>query len=147
MVMVIACYFICYNHIIMMVLLLLYTSGISYVAYLNYNYLFVEIVQNLSIQAFVATLLNYFKVRDSKSLFFKQKQIQRMMREQTVILNNLPDGALVYRQLDHNDVVSDGQQFNVIISDQNLTRLKFINQTFKSMFQLFEQKETSNITP
>lgn len=54
------------------------------------------IVQALIIQLTVF-YLGYAKIYQSKVLYATQKKMHRMMKEQYLIVKNLPDGAMIHR--------------------------------------------------
>ena len=49
------------------------------------------------------------------------------MNEQATIFNNLPDGALIHKQVSLADADGDRMPFNMIMSDPNQTKIKFFN--------------------
>lgn len=65
--------------------------------YKRVPFLFYEMLFYNIIGLFAAYCICYVQLYKSKKLFITQKQIQQMIKEQYLIVKNLPDGALVHR--------------------------------------------------
>ena len=104
---------------------MIYCLGIAYVSYIKFQYMYTDAIFNVVLYSIAAVFGSYVKLLNSKTLFFNEKQIKRMMNEQVCIFDNLPDGALIHKQLSHHDFENDGMPFNMITSNPNMTRIKF----------------------
>ena len=106
-------------------------------------------------------LLSYFLVYQSKHLFVTTKLLRQMTNEQARIVQKLPDGVLVIKQVDETEQTntkadsspSTSQPINQISQDMQEPapnkplKVKFYNETFKALFQLdhdFDEAIRSN---
>ena len=63
--------------------------------------------EQIAAETLIYSLLNtivyfvacYIKIRNSKISYYNEKQLQRLMSNQYLIFNTLPDGALIHQQI------------------------------------------------
>jgi len=80
------------------------------------------------------------KIVASKDIFKDRNKIQRLLIEQKLLLDNIPDGAIIYSINDEqNQTLSKENPSDLISTSRKLDEtvninIKYTNSTFKKMF-------------
>ena len=90
-------YIIGISHILMAIVGCIYFIFIFMISFTNFE--FAQDIIGYAILYWIAgIILNYIANLGSRTSFYNEKQLKRMTREQFLIFNNLPDGALIHQQ-------------------------------------------------
>ena len=83
-------------------------------------------------------MMTYQQVKQSKLNFLSNQKIIRLFKQQNTIFDHLPDGTIVYKKKPQKS--EDGEP-----EGQEIVHVKYINQTFKSMFQKYLSEAAKTI--
>ena len=82
-------------------LLMFYNIGVLiYISNVNVlNDLFMSLIQSMVLIFFILASWAISSQNASKQNFMRKNKIERLLNEQKVILNNIPDGAMIFNEL------------------------------------------------
>ena len=85
-------------------LIVLYAIVHNYNSYINFNLIFVKELFNVIASIIMVFIISYMNMINSKKSFLYKKKVITLLEEQFKIINELPDGAIIHKQVRSEDL-------------------------------------------